>query len=110
MTKYGQGRGGRPWRRKRDRILKRDHYLCQPCKRLGKVKQGNQVDHIIPLAKDGTDDDKNLQTICGPCHEAKTLRDMGIKPIVGCDADGWPEDASHSYSSTRAKLNDVKEL
>ena len=28
---YGQGRGGRPWRRLRARILLRDGYCCQLC-------------------------------------------------------------------------------
>ena len=77
MSKYGQGRGGRPWRRKRERILQRDNYLCVPCSKQHKITIAKEVDHILPLAKGGTDDDENLQSICIPCHEAKTLRDEG---------------------------------
>lgn len=69
---YGQGRGGRPWRRKRARILERDGKLCIPCKEAGRLTLATQVDHIIPKAEGGTDDDNNLQSICGPCHEAKS--------------------------------------
>lgn len=87
---WGNGRGGRPWRRLRGQILERDQYLCQPCKRKGRVTEATQVDHIIPIAKDGTDDRANLQAICDPCHEAKTLTDSGVRQRQPCDADGWP--------------------
>ncbi|WP_083264625.1 HNH endonuclease [Pseudohongiella acticola] len=68
----GKGRGGRPWRRKRDRILQRDKGLCQPCRRTGRVSPASQVDHIIELASGGTDADSNLESICSTCHKAKT--------------------------------------
>lgn len=32
----------------------------------------NHVDHITPKADGGSDDDCNLQSLCAPCHEAKT--------------------------------------
>lgn len=69
---YGQGRGGRPWRRKRERILKRDGYLCQPCKRRDTLTLAKEVDHIVPVAEGGTDEDDNLEAICKPCHQCKT--------------------------------------
>ncbi|TFF37431.1 HNH endonuclease [Pseudomonas sp. RIT623] len=73
----GKGRGGRPWRRLRDKVLKRDHYLCQcsECKRLGRLRGADEVDHIVPVAMGGTDDDGNLQAINHDCHKAKTQRD-----------------------------------
>lgn len=69
---YGQGRGGRPWRRKRARVLERDAYLCQPCMAQGRLTLAAQVDHITPQAEGGTDEESNLQAICEPCHQAKT--------------------------------------
>ncbi|EHS1339913.1 HNH endonuclease, partial [Escherichia coli] len=33
------------------------------------------VDHIIPKAHGGTDADCNLQSLCWPCHKAKTARE-----------------------------------
>jgi len=71
-SNYGQGRGGRPWRRLRDSILQRDKHLCQPCKAQGRYTEATQVDHIVPQAEGGTDDRVNLQAICDDCHEAKT--------------------------------------
>jgi 5-methylcytosine-specific restriction endonuclease McrA len=36
------------------------------------------VDHIVPLARGGTNDAMNLQTLCGRCHSTKTAtRDGG---------------------------------
>lgn len=32
------------------------------------------IDHIIPLARGGTDDIENLQTLCRPCNAAKGVR------------------------------------
>ena len=68
-TGWGSGRGGRPWRRIRERILLRDKYTCQRC---GHIGTDLEVDHIINVAQGGTDDDENLQSLCIPCHKAKT--------------------------------------
>lgn len=66
---WGQGRGGRPWRRKRDAVLLRDQYTCQVC---GQVSEELEVDHIKPKAYGGSDDMTNLRAICVPCHKVKT--------------------------------------
>jgi 5-methylcytosine-specific restriction protein A len=66
---WGSGRGGRPWRRKRAAILLRDRYTCQQC---GHIGMDLEVDHIINVARGGTDDDENLQALCIPCHKSKT--------------------------------------
>ncbi|MCY1533414.1 HNH endonuclease [compost metagenome] len=71
---WGQGRGGRPWRRKRDAVLLRDQYTCQVC---DKVTDELEVDHITPLARGGSDDMSNLRAICVPCHKIKTAREGG---------------------------------
>lgn len=66
---WGSGRGGRPWRRKRETILIRDKYTCQAC---GTVTLDLEVDHIVNIAQGGSDDDANLQSLCVPCHQLKT--------------------------------------
>lgn len=71
---------GRAWQRIRERILARDAYLCQECKRGGKltaVGKSGHVDHVTPKARGGTDDDTNLQTLCQPCHSEKTAKEDG---------------------------------
>lgn len=77
VERYGQGRGGRPWRRRRAFVLKRDGYVCrcEECTRLGRLLPADEVDHIVPLSQGGTDDDDNLQAINRECHKAKTARE-----------------------------------
>ena len=80
---YGQGRGGRPWRRKREAVLKRDGYLCQPCKRNNHTTLATEVDHVVSKAEGArrkwgrhqVDGHDNLQAICAECHKAKTARE-----------------------------------
>ena len=79
VAKKQSGRGGRPWRRKRQRIFERDDYLCQRHLAKGKLvpvelhgPNAGVCDHIVPLAEGGTDDETNLQTICKACDKEKT--------------------------------------
>lgn len=76
-SRQGSGRGGRPWRRMREQVLKRDAYLCQceDCKRLGRVRPAHEVDHIVALAQGGSDTPDNLAAINHDCHRVKTLRE-----------------------------------
>jgi len=70
---YGQGRGGRPWRRFREQVMRRDNNLCQPCQRAGKLSVAKQVDHITPLAEGGAEMDmRNAEAVCLACHAKKT--------------------------------------
>ena len=40
--------------------------------RQDRLTVATQVDHVIPQAEGGTDEESNLQAICEPCHQAKT--------------------------------------
>lgn len=59
--------------RQRFEILKRDGYRCRYCGRSGRLVQ-LEVDHVIPVAAGGTDDDENLVTACGDCNLGKSDR------------------------------------
>lgn len=92
---------GRPWRRLRLQILERDGYRCQPCKRRGYVTEATEVDHVIALAQGGTDELSNLQAICVPCHEVKSVRDAHPEAAIrGCDRSGLPTDPSHPWANS----------
>ena len=62
---------------KQSRIL-RNYYiqknpLCESCKRRGKVKGGQVVDHITPINMGGHKTDlSNLQSLCTSCHNSKS--------------------------------------
>ena len=50
------------------KVLFRDDYTCQCCK--GKRKDSKlEVHHIIYRSKGGSDDEKNLITLCHSCHK-----------------------------------------
>ena|SRR2546425_7262019 len=56
--------------RLRWKILKRDNFTCTKCGR----KPPNvrlEVDHIYPLSKGGTNNEKNLATLCSRCNSGK---------------------------------------
>ena len=63
---------GRPWRRLRDRILKRDGYLCQYCLQNGRPESATEVDHRLAVAFGGDDSENNLVATCAKCHAEKT--------------------------------------
>ena len=54
-------------------VLKRDGYTCRKCGRSpGKDNTVElEIDHIVPVAKNGTNDVDNLQTLCRECNQGK---------------------------------------
>ena len=56
------------WRRVRDRIFNRDKGECQPCLKAGKFSRAAKIEHIVPLAHGGGDEDANLHVVCRRCH------------------------------------------
>lgn len=88
---------GAAWTRIREQALRRDLYLCQACKREGRLTplcvkpRDHAVDHIVPKAFGGTDDLTNLESLCEPCHKAKSSLELGYKPKQTIGADGWIE-------------------
>ena len=48
-------------------ILSRDNFKCKLCG----SREILEVDHILPLHAGGTDDPKNLQTLCHNCNYGK---------------------------------------
>lgn len=55
--------------------LFRSQPLCAECERQGRVRLATQRDHIKPLAEGGADDGDNVQGLCEPCHDAKSLQE-----------------------------------
>jgi len=54
-------------------ILKAQRHRCAYCKK--SIKKNYVMDHIIPLARSGTNDRKNMQATCAPCNLRKHARD-----------------------------------
>ena len=79
-------RYGKHWPKLRERILKRDRYLCQTCLAEGIATPGRTVDHIIPKSQGGGDDERNLAVICEPHHKVKTAKESAYQRSLGSKA------------------------
>ena len=54
-------------------VYERDNFQCQSCgKKLTETTLN--LDHIIPLAKGGSNDISNLQTLCQECNQRKNAK------------------------------------
>ena len=62
----------------RTKILKRDRYICQSCRK--RFPSGQlSIHHIIPRAEGGDNDIDNLITLCWRCHDVIELADPPIR-------------------------------
>jgi RNA-directed DNA polymerase len=57
-------------------LLKKQKGICHWCKSQFNVDEIMEVDHIIPRAKGGKDEYKNLQLLHRHCHDRKTSQDL----------------------------------
>jgi len=51
-------------------VFKRDKFVCQYCGACG-PRTELEIDHVIPVARGGTDDIDNLKTSCFRCNRGK---------------------------------------
>lgn len=67
MTLHSQRKSNSTqWKKLRLRILQRDLWECYWC-----GMDATTVDHIVPVAKGGTDDQENLVAACKKCNFSK---------------------------------------
>lgn len=86
----------KPWKHKRNIILRKANYLCEECKRYGKTEEATTVHHKIPLKENYSKrlENKNLIALCDNCHnqmhdritneltlKGKQLRERTYPPI-----------------------------
>lgn len=57
----------------RYKILRRDGFRCVVC---GKVER-LEIDHVLPVAKGGLTEEKNLRTLCHWCNQLKRDKTNG---------------------------------
>lgn len=62
------------WKDLRQVVLRRDYHLCQYCKALGRITEGNIIDHVLPVEQfsDQMRNISNMVTCCQHCHYWKT--------------------------------------
>lgn len=72
----------------RFQVLQRDNFTCQYCGRSA-PNVSLEVDHVVPVAKGGTNDIENLVTSCWECnigkgtHEVTDTIDWWVGNLVG---------------------------
>ncbi|MBD1920825.1 HNH endonuclease [Microcoleus sp. FACHB-831] len=52
-------------------VFERDRYQCRSCGKT-KLETNLSIDHIIPLARGGSNDISNLHSLCLTCNQQKT--------------------------------------
>lgn len=62
--------GSAKWKHLRKKILRRDKYMCQRCKRYGRLVEAVEVHHIEHLedCPERAYDPTNLISLCKACH------------------------------------------
>jgi len=65
---------GRAGQRDRAQVLAEEPF-CRKCLEDAKHVRAMTVDHIKPLAWGGSDERSNKQSLCNPCHDAKSLHE-----------------------------------
>lgn len=74
QSRHQRGYGSK-WDMLRAKVLARDKHLCQNCLRNKRPEAARTVDHIVAKAHGGNDDPANLESLCWPCHRAKTAKE-----------------------------------
>lgn len=71
LVPAGERIRSRQWEKIRQRILKRDAYVCSYC-----GSEATDVDHVQSIKCGGSNEDENLVASCGFCNRSK-----GAKPL-----------------------------
>jgi len=71
--------------RLREYVLAREP-MCRICNNA----VAEEIDHIVPLSKGGTNKIENLQPVCKSCHIDKSLVERNKRTRVRVDDDGNP--------------------
>jgi len=84
------------WYKLRWKILQRDNFTCQYCGQSApNVKL--EVDHKVPIADGGTNDEDNLVTACYACNRGKN----GLRQSIALS--GHPRPSQHNREAPARK-------
>lgn len=64
------------WKQIRQLYIK-EHPVCEICEKKGIIKAVEEVHHLIPLSKGGTNRADNLMSLCKSCHSKITATEGG---------------------------------
>jgi 5-methylcytosine-specific restriction protein A len=84
-------RGRQAVEQRRRRMMRTD-WLCERCRAKGKLTPATVVDHIVPLARGGSDEDANTRNLCDDWHRDATAEQFGHRKRVRVGLSGWPKE------------------
>lgn len=96
------------WLKKRERILRRDEYMCREAKRYGKAEPATTVHHIYPVEfyPELAYEDWNLISLSGKWHNAMHDRETHELTELGKQ---WQERVRPRYEEWVAKRGAKRE-
>ena len=79
-------------------IASEQKYMCagEICKHVQLLPRTWELDHIIPLFLDGTNEFDNLQILCPNCHALKTQKELMVAARIKRDAISRPARTTRS--------------
>ncbi|WP_422058626.1 HNH endonuclease [Sphingomonas sp.] len=103
---------GRAGQAQRQRRLKRTNGLCERCLGINRwagrtptnTRLAERVNHIVPLAHGGSDEDDNTENLCRPCDIEVTADQFGFDQAEGrgrIDQAGRPTHPDHPWAGVR---------
>jgi 5-methylcytosine-specific restriction endonuclease McrA len=77
-----------------------EYPLCAYCAKLDRVCAATVADHIKPHRGDEDlfFDERNLQSLCKPCHDGAKQQLEKSGTLRGCDESGLPLDSNHHWN------------
>jgi hypothetical protein len=88
-------------------VFKRDGFTCQYCG-ANPPMVILEVDHIIPVSKDGSDDIDNLLTSCFDCNRGKSNRDLSTMPQKTIEKISQLREKEEQYAEYQKVLNEIR--
>lgn len=88
-------------------VFKRDSFKCQYCGSLP-PNVVLEVDHIIPISKNGTDEIDNLITSCFDCNRGKSNRELTCLPQTTVEKTEQLKEKEEQYAAYKKVLAKIK--
>lgn len=92
---------GRQWQRIRTQYAQA-HPLCEKCFEEGRATLMEEVHHILPVSRGGSNDQSNLMSLCRSCHN-KIHHELGDRCPLGAGKIGKKGIAEKRRSLTYAR-------
>ena len=90
----------------RDIVLERQNVRCNICYTLWNI--GFELDHVMPLSCNGSNDEDNLQLLCVKCHKYKTtfIDDYIRNKLKNTNEEITRQEIIHIHREKYRKLNE----